>query len=70
MYTQLLAAELRPRGISANAVCPGWCATDMSSWGGPKTAAEGADTIVWLALRPPGQEPTGGFFKERQQELF
>jgi hypothetical protein len=23
-----------------SAVCPGWCATDMSSWSGPRSAAQ------------------------------
>lgn len=44
-----------------------WCQTDMSSGGGNKTAAEGADTPVWLALRSPKEFTTGGFWGERSQ---
>jgi hypothetical protein len=44
-----------------------WCKTDMSSWGGPKTALEGADTPLWLALRTPSQFVTGRFFGERME---
>lgn len=44
-----------------------WCQTDMSSGGGSKTAAEGADTAVWLALRSPKEFTTGGFWGERSQ---
>ncbi len=69
-YTRVLAHQLESRGIMVNAVCPGWCATDMSSWKGPKTAAAGADTLVWLALRPPGQFVTGRFYQERQDIGF
>ncbi len=44
-----------------------YCATDMSSWKGYKTAAQGADTPAWLALEPPG---TGKFWSERKEEPF
>ena len=44
-----------------------WCRTDMSSQSGTKSAAEGADTAVWLALRSPKDFTTGGFYGERQQ---
>jgi hypothetical protein len=58
---------------------PGWCATDMSSWRGPKSAAAGADTPVWLALLPPpgdsgggggGELETGGFWRDRARAEF
>ena len=38
----------------------------MTGGGGDKTAREGADTPVWLALQPLGSIPQGGFFAERQ----
>lgn len=63
-FTRVLAAQLESRGVRVNACCPGWCATDMSSWSGPRSAEEGADTPVWLALQPPG---TGGFYGERRE---
>eukprot|EP00193_Tetraselmis_chui_P005754 CAMPEP_0177768380 /NCGR_PEP_ID=MMETSP0491_2-20121128/9689_1 /TAXON_ID=63592 /ORGANISM="Tetraselmis chuii, Strain PLY429" /LENGTH=369 /DNA_ID=CAMNT_0019285181 /DNA_START=211 /DNA_END=1320 /DNA_ORIENTATION=+ len=69
MYSRLLAKELSGRGVAVNVCCPGWCQTDMSSWGGPKTARQGADTPVWLALRPP-DGPTGHMFGEREQISF
>lgn len=69
-YTRVLAEELQEKGVMVNACCPGWCATDMTSWGGTKSAAEGADTPVWLALLPPSQFVTGGFFRERGHEDF
>ena len=42
----------------------------MSSGRGVKSAAEGADTPVWLALRAPGEFVTGRFFSERAEEGF
>eukprot|EP00197_Chlamydomonas_leiostraca_P003147 CAMPEP_0202869854 /NCGR_PEP_ID=MMETSP1391-20130828/13522_1 /ASSEMBLY_ACC=CAM_ASM_000867 /TAXON_ID=1034604 /ORGANISM="Chlamydomonas leiostraca, Strain SAG 11-49" /LENGTH=313 /DNA_ID=CAMNT_0049550243 /DNA_START=137 /DNA_END=1078 /DNA_ORIENTATION=+ len=64
-YCRLRAGQLSERGVSLDACCPGWCATDMSSWGGNKTAAQGADTPVWLALRSPKDAATGGLWGER-----
>lgn len=70
-YTRILHRQLenRPEGqkVFVNACCPGYCATDMSSWGGIKSANEGADTPFFLSLAPP---ISGGFFSERRQESF
>jgi hypothetical protein len=41
----------------------------MSSGSGPRTAEQGADTLVWLALAPPGH-PTGRFWSDRKEEGF
>lgn len=50
--------------VLVNAACPGWVATDMGGPGAPKTAVQGADTVLWLAgLDDDG--PTGGFFQDR-----
>ena len=56
-----IAAELKPRGILVNAVCPGWVATDMG--GGGRPVSEGAKGVVWAATLPRGG-PTGGFFRD------
>jgi len=42
----------------------------MSSHRGPNTAAQGADTPVWLALRNPAAFKTGCFFGERTELSF
>ena len=61
--TRIHAQQLAPRGIAVNCCCPGYCATDMSSHGGPRSAAKGAETPAWLASAAP-QGLTGRFFKD------
>lgn len=58
--TRNLAAELQwgARGVLVDAMCPNHCRTDMGGPDAPRSADEGADTIVWLATRP-GVEPSG-----------
>jgi NAD(P)-dependent dehydrogenase (short-subunit alcohol dehydrogenase family) len=65
-FTRLLAHTYSDQGVLVNAVDPGWVRTDMGGPSAPRSPAEGADTIVWLAtLRNDG--PTGGFFRDRRQ---
>ncbi|KAH7366016.1 hypothetical protein KP509_18G059300 [Ceratopteris richardii] len=72
-YTRVLAESLkgRPDGqhIYANSVTPGYCKTDLTRNSGIYTAAEGAETPVWVALLPPNG-PTGKFFSEKHEEEF
>ncbi|HEU4383094.1 MAG TPA: SDR family NAD(P)-dependent oxidoreductase [Anaeromyxobacteraceae bacterium] len=63
--TRLLAAELRPRGVLVNAVCPGWVRTRMGGAGATRELGEGAAGIVWAATLPP-DGPGGGFFRDGQ----
>ena len=63
--TRLLAEDLKPRHVLVNAVCPGWVRTRMGGSSAPREVEQGADTIVWAALLPPGG-PTGGFFRDRK----
>jgi NAD(P)-dependent dehydrogenase (short-subunit alcohol dehydrogenase family) len=51
--TKNLAAELMngKRGVLVDAMCPNHCRTDMGGPDAPRSAAEGAETIVWLAAR-------------------
>lgn len=62
MLTQQLTAAL-PR-IAVNSMCPGWCRTEMGGSDAPRTAEEGADTAVWLALDAPNSL-RGQFVKDR-----
>jgi NAD(P)-dependent dehydrogenase (short-subunit alcohol dehydrogenase family) len=63
--TRILAGDLADAGVKVNAMCPGWCRTDMGGPKAPRTAEEGVDTAAWLASLP-ADGPTGGFFRDRQ----
>ena len=68
-----LSAELQDgrRGVLVDAMCPNHCRTDMGGPDAPRSAEEGADTIVWLATRPAvaadgSPVPTGLLWEDRQ----
>jgi NAD(P)-dependent dehydrogenase (short-subunit alcohol dehydrogenase family) len=57
------AKELAKEGIKVNAICPGYCATDLNNHAGHRTPQQGAEIAVAMALI--GDDgPTGGFFDE------
>lgn len=61
--TVQFANELRETPIKVNAVCPGYCATDLNGHSGPRTAAQGAIAPVrYATLDDDG--PSGGYFDE------
>jgi len=63
--TKNLAAEVTSRGVLADAMCPGHCRTDMGGANAPRSAEEGADTIVWLATREVEGAQTGLLWEDR-----
>ncbi len=54
------------RGILVDAMCPAHCRTDMGGPEAPRSAGEGADTIVWLATRHSDGVETGLLWEDRQ----
>ena len=62
--TIMLAGELKVKGISVNAMCPGWVKTDMGGPNATREVSQGADTAVWLATVK--KIPTGKFFRDRE----
>ena len=64
--THALAVELEPEGFLVNAVCPGFTATfEGGEAVGARPVRDGAQSILWAAILPPGG-PTGGFFRDGQ----
>lgn len=64
--TATLAAEVRGKDVLVNALCPGWVRTRLGGDQAPRSAAQGADTAVWLATLPR-RGPSGGFFRNRKR---
>ncbi|NBR93313.1 MAG: SDR family NAD(P)-dependent oxidoreductase [Actinobacteria bacterium] len=59
---------LGSRGILVDAVCPNHSRTDMGGPEAPRSAAEGAETAIWLATRTftPGVDQTGLLWEDRE----
>ena len=54
--------------VLINSCCPGWCRTDMAGPNATKSATEGAETPVFLALIPPGSgQPHGKFYSDLKE---
>jgi NAD(P)-dependent dehydrogenase (short-subunit alcohol dehydrogenase family) len=68
--TKLSAAEVGTSNaklnVKINAMCPGWCQTEMGGPGAQRSAADGAKTAVWLAMLSD-DGPTGGFFHDQKE---
>jgi NAD(P)-dependent dehydrogenase (short-subunit alcohol dehydrogenase family) len=61
--TVQFANELKDTPIKVNAICPGYCATDINGNSGPRTAAQGAvAAIQYATIGDDG--PTGGYFND------
>jgi len=63
--TRQLAAVLRSKRIAVNSVSPGWVRTDMGGAAAPRSPAQGAEGIVWLASEAP-DDLTGQFLQDRR----
>jgi retinol dehydrogenase-14 len=82
MLTWAFARRLEGTGVTANAMAPGLVLTGLYRDSSPslklvlrfvrlffgRTAAQGADTAVWLASSPEMEGASGRFY-ERRQEL-
>lgn len=76
VLTEMLAERLQSRGIVVHAMHPGWADTPALRAALPRfhrltrrilrTAAQGADTMVWLAAANPALEDTGLFYFDRK----
>ncbi|MCI5081716.1 MAG: SDR family oxidoreductase [Saprospiraceae bacterium] len=64
-----LAQTLQSRGISVNAVCPGWVRTDMGGSSASRSVEKGAETPVWMATELD-ESITGCFFKDKKEKSW
>jgi NAD(P)-dependent dehydrogenase (short-subunit alcohol dehydrogenase family) len=64
--TRLSAGAVKDWNIKVNSMCPGRIRTRMGGEKAPRTAAQGAETVVWLATLPRSG-PSGKFFKDRKR---
>ena len=67
-YSDALARQLAAAKevVTVNCVCPGMCGTDMTHYSFPRTAAEGADGVVYLCISPDVAEVSGGYYYEKK----
>ena len=61
--TRALAQDLDGSGILVNAISPGWCRSDMGGASAPRSAEQGAASIVW-GVTLPDDGPNGGYFQD------
>jgi NAD(P)-dependent dehydrogenase (short-subunit alcohol dehydrogenase family) len=76
ILTELWAEALRGRGVVVHSMHPGWADTPGVSGSLPRfykltkpllrTAAQGADTIVWLCASEEAGQSTGQFWHDRK----
>ena len=52
------------RGVLVDAMCPAHCQTDMGGADAPRTAEQGAETILWLASRQVDENTQTGLLWE------
>eukprot|EP00877_Chromochloris_zofingiensis_P008306 jgi/Chrzof1/3729/Cz13g06240.t1 len=55
--------KLKSKGVSVVSVCPGWCRTDMGSADAPRSAEEGAASVLWPAFNW-SPDLAGGFSRD------
>ncbi len=64
-FTIMLSKETAGSRIKVNAMCPGWCKTEMGGNNAPRSASEGAETVTWLATS--NDTKTGVFYSNKNE---
>jgi len=65
-FTRALALELAPRGITVNAVCPGWVDTEMAAQGMQIGAAAAGTTVEEFRSRALAAVPIGRIIRPEE----
>jgi NAD(P)-dependent dehydrogenase (short-subunit alcohol dehydrogenase family) len=70
MLTRILARDIElsnpGQDVVINCMCPGWCKSDMAGYERPpRSAAQGADTAIYLATLEKGTDVHGQFLSDR-----
>lgn len=65
-FTRALAHELAPRGITVNAICPGWVPTDMARQGWEAGAARLGVEVEEFRRRAQAEVPIGRFIEPHE----
>jgi NAD(P)-dependent dehydrogenase (short-subunit alcohol dehydrogenase family) len=63
VMTRAQAEDLAGSGVLVNACSPGWCRSDMGGRQAPRSAEQGAASIVWGATLPD-DGPTGAYVQD------
>lgn len=70
MLSIAFSEKLKPYHIAVNACHPGDVNSTLSNnlgFGGHETPDQGADTPVWLATQPIGQQKSGRYYEHRRE---
>ena len=68
MTTKKLSAAVKDKNIYVNCVCPDWCKTSMGGViDAPKTAEDGANSIIKACFLDVENPPTGKYFRNGQR---
>ncbi|MDD2658374.1 MAG: SDR family NAD(P)-dependent oxidoreductase [Methylococcales bacterium] len=70
MLSAAFSEKLKPSDITVNACHPGDANSTLSNnlgFGGHETPDQGAETPVWLATLPIGQQKTGQYYETRRE---
>jgi len=62
VYGRILARELKAKNVTVAIVCPGYCATELNGFRGPRSVQVGAKSILYGITIPLSE--TGNFFQD------
>jgi NAD(P)-dependent dehydrogenase (short-subunit alcohol dehydrogenase family) len=70
MLTWYTLKQLEGDKVAVLVASPGYCATNLNGFSGPRSAADGAAFIVDAAIKGSNEEVTGKFYESGQEGLW